>query len=496
MKISSLAGLLALSAASMPASAMFVNSQGTGQLLLFPYYTVHNGQSTILRLHNGTPRAKSLRVQLRESYNGRDTLDFALFLGPYDSWTGSVVSVGESVPAQLRTRDTSCTAPDKPEWTMQPDGGWSADLMTFYFDNDMADTGPTLPSRTHEGYVQVFELAELAGPLADAVDSNGPRNCPLVRDVDPINPNLLRPGGGLSGDFAIVDVAAGTLLGGSATAIDDFSRSPLYSQTDIVQNYLRLGNSGPEQPVKASVLLDGSWRELLFSLRDPFRAIDAVSAVLATDAVAGEVLHEPETGSFTEWVLTAPSKPYHADTLYLGWSSWTTPEPAVPPYEQLFGGTVYAASCAQFDANAWDTEGSPVSLRPDVPPETGESPSRVLPEFSLCGVTDVVYFGPAPASGRTPVLGSPRGVRVWNPQPGFEAGTVQLSFARNTAGAPRLLRPDLNGVRLRGLPLIGFAATKYINTNISPGVLANHVYAQSLVRSTTCGDAQGNTGCP
>lgn len=482
-------GLIALAVTPLPATAMYVDPQGRGEVLLFPYYTVNANQATVLTLQNGTARAKALRVQLRESYNGRDVGDFSVYLGPHDSWTGTVFGLGSTEPARVHTRDLSCTSPDKPEWAAQPGGGWSFGLITSTYNYDSEDSGPTAPSRTHEGYVQVFELAELDGPLADAVDSNGPRNCARVRDVDPINPSLLPPGGGLSGRFAVVDVAAGTLFAGNATAIADFSEHVLFSDLAVVPEYLRWGNSGPN-PVKATVLVDGRWRDLRFSPYLPHRSIDAVSAVLTTDSLLGDVVREPGAASFTEWVLTAPTKPYYTDSYHLGWIDLSTPAPADPPYDHRFGEHYPGASCSRFDASAWDREGNAVMLTaPSLP-----KPPDYLPAHSLCGVADVVYFGDTPASGVSPVLGSPRAIRVWNPQPAFDAGTVRLSFATNNAGAPRLGQPDLDGARMIGLPLISFAAIKYTNGNVTPGVLANYTYAVSLGGNAACVRAGGDCG--
>lgn len=482
-------GLLALAAFALPATAMYVDPQGRGEVLLFPYYTVNAGQATVLTLHNSTARSKALRVQLRESYNGRDVGDFSVYLGPHDSWTGTVFGVGNTQPARLHTRDLSCTAPDKPEWTAHPGGGWSFDFTPYGFMFDSEDTGPTTPSRTHEGYVQVFELAELDGPLADAVDSNGPRNCPRVRDIDPASTNLLPPDGGLSGRFAVVDVAAGTMFAGTATAIAGFSEYVLFSELAVVPEYLRKGNNG-QNPVTATVLVDGRWRDLRFSPYMPHRSIDAVSAVLTTDSLLGDVVREPGAASFTEWVLTAPTKPYYTDSYHLGWIDLSTPAPAEPPYDHRFGERYPGASCSRFEASGWDREGNAVALTaPSLP-----KPPEYLPAHSLCGVADVVYFGDAPASGVTPVLGSARGVRVWNPQPAFEAGSVRLSFATNNAGAPRLGQPDLDGTRMVGLPLISFAAIKYTNGNVTPGVLANYTYGVSLTGNASCVRADAECG--
>ena len=483
--------LLAL-AAALPAQAMYLNPRGTGQVLLFPYYTVNAGQTTLISLVNTTAKAKALRIQFREAYNAREVMDFSLFLGPHDSWTGAVGSNGDTSAGFVLTRDESCTAPGKDQWNAASGGGWSVALYDFAYTAGNADTGPTDLARTHEGHLAVFELAQLEGPLAAAVDSDGARQCQVVREIDPSDPALRAPGGGIAGSFAIVDVAQGTILGGSATAIDDFSRVPLYTDTPIYDHYLGVGNSGVGDTVQAEIFVAGRLAKLDYPTQLPSQAVDAVSAVLAADSLQADITREANIGSFSEWVLTAPTKRAYTDNRMLG-VPFTPFSAGTAPYEEVFG-IRPGGSCSRFEASGHDREGNPVAFAPDAPTVPG---SAVLPGFSLCHSTDVVYFGAKTPSGTTPVLGSRLGVNVWNPQPAMESGNVLLSFAKRNDGTPRILRPDRNGISLRGLPLIAFEAIKYVNGNVLPGVLANYTYALPLIPATLCTNEQGAVvACP
>ena len=104
---------LALSAflASMQADAVSVSANGRGQALVFPYYTVESGHSTLLSLTNHTDRSKALIVNFRESLNGRSVLSFNLYLGKRDVWTAGLFSLTQDGPANLTTADRSCTVP-------------------------------------------------------------------------------------------------------------------------------------------------------------------------------------------------------------------------------------------------------------------------------------------------------------------------------------------------------------------------------------------------
>ncbi|HET8943027.1 MAG TPA: cell surface protein, partial [Rudaea sp.] len=73
-----------------PARAVYLNPRGMGQVLLYPYYTVNAHQNTLLSVINASDVGKVVHVRFREGYNGRDVLDFNVFLSPYDVWTAAV----------------------------------------------------------------------------------------------------------------------------------------------------------------------------------------------------------------------------------------------------------------------------------------------------------------------------------------------------------------------------------------------------------------------
>lgn len=484
--------LLGLSAL-LPAQAMYINPQGTGQVLLFPYYTAQDGQTTLISVTNTKNTSKLMRISIHEANNAREVLDFWISLSPHDSWVGSIGGTGDKLPATLSTRDTTCTAPDKPDWDRPlPGGGWSVDMRPYAFIDDNNDSGPRLPARTREGYVEVIEMAELSGSLATAAVT---RQCAVLTFIDPSSPDLLPPGGGLSGHFAIADVAAGTLLGGSATAIEDFSSFVLVNDLGVSAT-LQQGNSEPGV-VFADIPVDGRTSRLAYSTVAPNNAIDAVSALLAADSLQADIASDAAAGSFTEWVVTLPTKPFYTDNQIVGVGLGDPG--AISPFEETFGETHSGGSCSRFAASARDEEGRPIVLNPDPAAAPARSAAQALPPFSLCRVTNVLHFGDTLTAGATPLLHSRLGVKVWNPQPSFSAGRVQLDFSRRNDGTPRLLRPSMDSnLTLRGMPLIGFAAYKYTSDNVLPGSLSGQAYLLPLSdKRTVCTNAQGTAiACP
>ena len=73
------AGVSALGAGS--ASAVTLNADGLGQVLLYPYYTVReasagNAYNSLLSVVNSTQSAKAVKVRFLEGKNSREVLDF------------------------------------------------------------------------------------------------------------------------------------------------------------------------------------------------------------------------------------------------------------------------------------------------------------------------------------------------------------------------------------------------------------------------------------
>ncbi|HEY6984872.1 MAG TPA: hypothetical protein VH375_02230, partial [Rhodanobacteraceae bacterium] len=143
------------------ASAVTLNPQGIGQVLIYPYYTANAGNDTLLSLTNTTAHAKALRVRFAEGENGRDAFSLNVYLAPHDMWTAAITH-GDSTGASVgvRTSDASCTVPDVADATDLAGDG--ATFSTDAFSGANADPGDTSASRIAEGWVEVIEMGTLA----------------------------------------------------------------------------------------------------------------------------------------------------------------------------------------------------------------------------------------------------------------------------------------------------------------------------------------------
>jgi len=104
---SAMAGLYAAAGLIQCAEAANLNPGGTGQALIYPYYTVNNDLNTLLSVVNTRDEVKAVKLRFLESDNGQSVLDFNLYLAPFDVWTAALSATGNG--AELATADNSCT---------------------------------------------------------------------------------------------------------------------------------------------------------------------------------------------------------------------------------------------------------------------------------------------------------------------------------------------------------------------------------------------------
>jgi hypothetical protein len=171
-------GLLGLGGA---AQAVNLSEDGTGNVLVFPYYTVRlgpggNAYNTYMNITNTTASTKVVKVRFREARFSKEVLDFNVFLSPFDMWTAVVTPTADG--AQIATQDKSCTIPQ------------FAPGVPVAFRNTRytGDGGGDALDRTREGYIEVlematYELTSVVGAGAQHKADGNPNNCAVVTDV-------------------------------------------------------------------------------------------------------------------------------------------------------------------------------------------------------------------------------------------------------------------------------------------------------------------------
>ncbi len=489
--LASLAGIAGIANIS---SAVNINPDGTGQVLVYPYYTANAGNQTLLSVVNTTNRGKAVKVRILEGRNSFEVLDFNLYLSREDVWTAAILNVATgaaaaAAPASIATFDTSCTSPTfASAGTVTPGGLVHVEFKNFLYATD-ADGGNGL-DRTREGHIEIIEMAALQGAINTAITHNAagtPANCGNVQTGFPsTNADLLPPSGGLFGGAAVINVPNGTYSNYSATALDSFWQANVAQPiTDPGFTTPSLSNAAPQSLVfSGGRVITSNWgSQPVIGVAG--QRIDAVSAVFMADSILNEYSTLVSNNELSEWVITFPTKRFYVD------QESTGPGGAIKPFANAYAN---GQSCDPIGLASWNREeffgtASGPIFSPPPPGQAGPA---------LCFETNVLTFNQTltnaanATSSPSRIFGSVHARNIVTPRVAGAAGVnatagwTRVSFPGNAAGAGRT-RESVEGHRFVGLPVTGFWALSIENNNATPGVkgyyggLYNHRNNRSCV---------------
>jgi len=478
-----IAGIAGVAGIANMASAVNINPDGLGQVLLYPYYTVNNNQNTLLSVVNTTNIAKAVKVRFLEGYNSREVLDFNLFLSPFDVWTATVfplstVSAG-STAAAIASFDNSCTAPKFQQGTINGTG--YQQFLNYAYTGIYEDTGPIGLDRTREGHFEMISMADLGGTVAtDVTHVNGvPPDCEDAESDFEAPDTITAPTSGLFGSAAILNAAQGTFYSYTADAIDGFTSVPLNTTTGSLSPSLSDVADAGGLFATSYVFDDGALVTSTYPAGGT-TGIDAVSSLFMASNIYNEYEAASNGFSGTDWVVNFPTKRFYVDTLY---NPLNAPQ---IPFEEAFGDVTDGLSCTEIGITIYDREENTSS-----PTGCGFSPCPPgQPPSSLCHETNVITFN---TTGTTSILSS---TLTSNIAPIGSAGWLGLNLLPTaTSTQPHQLRPAAGGAGAGnvffGLPITGFQATNFVNGNLG-GVLANYSGAYRHRISRLC--TNGGTG--
>jgi hypothetical protein len=294
--VSSLAAL-ALCAAASTAGAVHRSMDGIGQALIYPYYTVRSVEAkpfnTYVTVTNRNADVKAIRVRFREGRNGREVAGFNLFLGSRETW--SAVVVPTATGARLVSADGPCTEPALATGGTQA-GTSFIDFSAAAYSGANDDGAGTGPDRLREGYVEMLEMATVAGTSPGVTPT-----CAEIR----ASPGALRtaaPTGGLLGTLTLINVADGTNFAVVAEALGGLSTRPFYrAAADPYPDF----DAVEIDRVGILVTNDKMYRA---DLASPIAAIDFA---LARTFLENEVILDAATRSETDWIVTLPTRRFH-----------------------------------------------------------------------------------------------------------------------------------------------------------------------------------------
>jgi hypothetical protein len=188
--LAGLAGAVGLAGAAQAgvSAAVNLNPDGLGEVLIYPYYTTNDDNTTLMTVVNTTDVAKAVKVRFLEAYNSREVLDFNLYLSPWDVWVAALADSAafgaEAGVPHIFIPDTSCTVPYLYGDAFNEDlGGGLQAFLPYAFTGNFEDGGPTDISRTSEGYIEVIEMGTMTDgdgvaedELEDAVGEHAARD--------------------------------------------------------------------------------------------------------------------------------------------------------------------------------------------------------------------------------------------------------------------------------------------------------------------------------
>ncbi len=497
-------------ACERPAHAVQIDAGGQGQVLIYPYYTVHQGKQTLLSIINTSDLAQVLQVTFREALNGRSALQFRIWLGRKDVWTGTVFALADdgiaSDGAGVLTRDSTCTTPVFATGSLTSGGARYFPLGNGNYSGVMSDGGPTELGRARHGWIEVISLATLFGLPANAMAinfSNGmPYNCGVLTTGIVNQSNSASPRGGLSGAVSIIRVQAGVVLSSRAEALSGFTGISLYNDAMQPAPDLSSVNEGMPGGAVSAMVVDELGRNQVLTYGatgSGSRPIDAVSAVLMATRVKNEYQIASSIGGSTDWVVTMPTKPFYTDPALVGVFNTS-----FPPFEEPFAAPGNSRICAPYRLFNQDQRELAPPHADCVFVAVGPIPSPVLPSqfVTLYQSANVVPFKSQswPSPNQTSVFAAPGPPRAippdvpWHVLPWVgTAGWMEMNLA--TIQRNHRLPASAEGKLLSGLPVVGYSASNIVNGNVSNGVLANYGSAVRHVTTVACSKASDGSPC-
>ncbi|MDN5923404.1 MAG: hypothetical protein L0H70_00210, partial [Xanthomonadales bacterium] len=300
------------------AAAVTLSTDGDGQVLIYPYYTVNAERNSTLTLSNMADQAKAVKLDFRSGADGSAAFVLNVYLGAYDTWTGTLFHWGDGANAgpAMVSNDSSCTVPSLHAANLPtlPDG------RHYLRPNASGQAAAPLG----EGYVTAIEMGTLGGASAAALKfPYAPNQPPAPADCaklvaawqsggdwqkDP-SMDISAPSGGLSGTMTIIKVAQGTIFRIDATALKDFRVTAMHTAPEVTTPDLGDALSNTETGIATANIPLGN--QVIQSDYPAERSIDAVSAVLMAQELKTHYDFRSTIGARTAFVLNMPTKRFY-----------------------------------------------------------------------------------------------------------------------------------------------------------------------------------------
>lgn len=332
--------------ASAATDHLIFNPTGVGHILLVPYFSAQSANVSAINIVNtDTVHGKVVKVRFRGASNSDDIYDFQVFLSPGDVWTAGI-SQGADGRAQLATTDKSCTLP--------------ASVNGSFIIGRTATQAPDRNAETREGYVEVLTMADIVkGPASSNklalwtatkhVNGTAPCTSSVLTALTHENADsyMEKPTTGIMANWTIVNVARFLVYSGAAAAIearniasgDAIAGNLVY--WDQRSTPLTTGEvtANTADPLLVQGYVAGARYDLpdlstpyLGSCCTPAAQALELSDSIASRTIAGEFNNLASLGASTDWVVSFPTRRYHAAVRYTGTGAPARVYGATNPY--------------------------------------------------------------------------------------------------------------------------------------------------------------------
>ena len=490
---------------------------GVGHALLVPYYTAQNGNMTVLHLVNtDTANGKVAKIRFRGAANSDDVLDFQVLLSPGDVWTAAVTKGADGF-ANLTTADGTCTIPALSK-------GVSVPFLAGRLNPNL--TGDALANQTREGYVEIFNAADIPsakvyGATSDAnsslytaikhVGGTAPCTASVIQsalyDADFATADIAKasglglnsPTGGLTGDWYIINVPQTTTFSGAATALvgtgnpagtpavgnyvafpqndlikvatpELYTADPSLTTTALLDKVADGTGTATTAPVIQAIALD--FPDLSTPYYAPAGATAAatqaavLTRALAVSSITNQYAKDASISAKTDWVFSMPTRRY---SVALDYSKQTSTTPPLRVYTRVPGAVAGAAVANEYfsSVNTKVVDGKVcVDTQGVVFRDREETFKSGTPVFSPSSAKSARMCGEANVlsfgEGTTAV--SVLGASV------AREDVAAASIFENGWGVLSTTNALPGGTLPIGLPILGYAVTKLTNPQVSAGV--------------------------
>ncbi len=492
-----------------------LNSSGIGHMLLVPYFSTQGSNVTLISIVNtDAVNGKAVKVRIRGAGNSDDLFDFQVFLSPNDVWTANI-SKDASGLSQITSADGSCMK--------GLTKNVAAPFSKLRLDKKVPSTDAAviaalnLNNQTREGYVEIFNMADIAptlyvtalvgtGPATTVVPGTtanpiyagvlhaaGVATCAGLSglDVDAYGwAGLTAPTTGLMGEWLIINQQTAAGYGGNDTAIQalDSSGFPAYGNVVYWPQTRVVFSAWPSSAFTADPLLAGDLLAVgtnlvvpavLPLLQDfpdmstPYTAAALADAVLkgnlkagpvyqaadltrslAVTSLANEFLTEPSIAAASDFVFSMPTRRYNVAMNY------ETLLPSFTDYSVFGWANYFAPANTQASGRqvcVWGLTQTAYDQNEQRPSAVVPSP-QAIPMF--CG--EVSVFGINQSI--VPVTGSSRVLSANIAVQGADVGTSSYAAGWLKVATPGLLGVIGSSTVSLGLPILGGSFTQAVGS--------------------------------